>query len=82
MMPMPDADRFATNREDLCPALRWKGQFILAEPDPSRASLQRRPVLVPAHAKPASVRTANWPSRAIARRRRGRVTGRESAGEE
>jgi len=34
MMPMIDADRFDTNRGDLCPALRWKGQFIQADPDP------------------------------------------------
>jgi len=35
MMLMADADRFDPNREDLCPALRWKGQFILAEHDPN-----------------------------------------------
>ena len=28
-------DRFNTNHPDLCPALRWKGQFILSEADPS-----------------------------------------------
>jgi len=27
--------RFDTRSPDLCPALRWKGQFILAEPDPT-----------------------------------------------
>ena len=30
-----ESDRFNTHHPDLCPALRWKGQFILAEPDPS-----------------------------------------------
>ncbi|PYX10506.1 MAG: hypothetical protein DMG88_02150 [Acidobacteria bacterium] len=30
-----EADRFNTNHPDLCPALRWKGQFILSEPDPT-----------------------------------------------
>jgi hypothetical protein len=28
-------DRFNTQDPNLCPALRWKGQFILAEGDPS-----------------------------------------------
>ena len=28
-------DRFNTNDPNLCSALRWKGQFILSEPDPS-----------------------------------------------
>ena len=30
-----DAERFSTERADLCPALRWKGQFIEAEHDPT-----------------------------------------------
>ncbi len=30
-----DAERFDMNREDLCPALRWKGQFIEVEHDPT-----------------------------------------------
>jgi len=30
-----EADRFDTNRPDLCPSLRWKGQFIGVEHDPS-----------------------------------------------
>ncbi len=30
-----DAERFGTERDDVCSALRWKGQFIAAEPDPS-----------------------------------------------
>jgi hypothetical protein len=29
-----DCDRFDTTHPDLCPALRWKGQFLTAEPDP------------------------------------------------
>lgn len=29
------ADRFDTSHPDLCPSLRWKGQFVVAEPDPS-----------------------------------------------
>ena len=33
MMLNLDADRFDTKREDLCPALRWKGQFIEVEHD-------------------------------------------------
>ena len=28
-----DADRFDTSREELCSALRWKGQFIETERD-------------------------------------------------
>jgi hypothetical protein len=27
-------ERFNTQNPDICPALRWKGQFILAESDP------------------------------------------------
>jgi hypothetical protein len=34
-MPNLDATRFDTNRADLCSALRWKGQFIEAEHDPT-----------------------------------------------
>ena len=30
-----ESDRFSTNRPNLCSALRWKGQFILAEADPT-----------------------------------------------
>jgi hypothetical protein len=33
MMRMPDAERFDVSAETLCSSLRWKGQFILAEPD-------------------------------------------------
>ena len=33
--PLPESDRFNTNHPNLCPALRWKAQFILAEPDPT-----------------------------------------------
>jgi hypothetical protein len=29
------SERFNTNRRDLCPALRWKRQFIQAEADPT-----------------------------------------------
>jgi hypothetical protein len=35
MMRMPDADRFDVSVDTLCSALRWKGQFILAEHDPT-----------------------------------------------
>ena len=28
------ADRFDTRHPNLCHALRWKGQYILSEPDP------------------------------------------------
>ena len=28
-------DRFNTNDPNLCSSLRWKGQFILSEPDPN-----------------------------------------------
>ncbi len=31
----PESERFDPNRPNLCSALRWKGQFILAEPDPT-----------------------------------------------
>jgi hypothetical protein len=34
-MRMPDHDRFDVSCETLCTGLRWKGQFILAEPDPT-----------------------------------------------
>ncbi|MBI2820721.1 MAG: hypothetical protein HYX74_00720 [Acidobacteria bacterium] len=30
-----DLERFDTDHPDLCHCLRWKGQFILAEPDPT-----------------------------------------------
>jgi len=48
-------DRFNTNRPDLCPALRWKGQFILADDDPTVPHSMKvcfgvctlRPALVP-----------------------------------
>jgi hypothetical protein len=30
-----EPDRFNTSNPNLCPALRWKGQFILAETDPT-----------------------------------------------
>ena len=29
------SDRFDINHLDLCPALRWKGQFVLSEHDPN-----------------------------------------------
>lgn len=35
MMPMPDAERFDVSCETLCKGLRWKGQFILSEHDPT-----------------------------------------------
>jgi len=30
-----ESERFNTSHPNLCSALRWKGQFILAEPDPT-----------------------------------------------
>jgi hypothetical protein len=30
-----DSERFNINHPRLCPALRWKAQFVLTEPDPS-----------------------------------------------
>jgi hypothetical protein len=33
MMRMPDHERFNTGHEELCPALRWKHQFIGVEHD-------------------------------------------------
>lgn len=30
-----EAERFNVKHPNLCPALRWKGQFISAEPDPT-----------------------------------------------
>ena len=45
-----ELDRFNTNHPDLCPALRWKGQFILAEPDPRFRASNEGLVLVSAHA--------------------------------
>jgi len=35
MMLMPDHERFDTAHPDLCPSLRWKGQFISTEHDPT-----------------------------------------------
>ena len=35
MMRMPDHERFDTSHPDLCRSLRWKGQFIAAEHDPT-----------------------------------------------
>ena len=35
MIPRSERERFDTNNPNLCPALRWKGLFIDAEPDPS-----------------------------------------------
>ncbi len=35
MMIMPDHERFDTSHPDLCPSLRWKGQFISTEHDPT-----------------------------------------------
>lgn len=32
---MPETDRFNIHNPNLCPSLRWKGQFILAERDPT-----------------------------------------------
>lgn len=34
-MRTPESDRFDTKHPELCPSLRWKGQFILAAHDPS-----------------------------------------------
>ena len=31
----PESERFNTKHPDLCPALRWKSQFISAEHDPT-----------------------------------------------
>ena len=65
---------------NLCPALRWKGQFIETEPDPTVPP----PTMACSGActpRPASVRTANWPSRATAIRRDAAATARDSAAE-
>ena len=35
MIRNPVSERFDINHPNLCSALRWKGQFILAESDPS-----------------------------------------------
>ena len=35
MRIVSEQKRFNTSHPDLCPALRWKGQFILAEHDPT-----------------------------------------------
>ncbi len=35
MRIVSEQQRFNTKHPDLCPALRWKGQFILAEHDPT-----------------------------------------------
>jgi hypothetical protein len=32
---IPNPERFNTHNPNLCSALRWKGQFILSEPDPN-----------------------------------------------
>ena len=81
MMLNLDAERFDTDREELCPALRWKGQFIATESDPT--------VPPPTTAfsgactpKPVSVPTASWPSREIARQNSGRAMAQENADEQ
>ena len=35
MIAKPERERFDTSRPNLCSALRWKGLFINAEPDPT-----------------------------------------------
>ena len=35
MMLMPDHERFDISHPDLCTSLRWKGQFISTEHDPT-----------------------------------------------
>ncbi|HZN11064.1 MAG TPA: hypothetical protein VFC61_05265 [Blastocatellia bacterium] len=32
---MTEAELYDTNRPNLCAALRWKGMFVWAEPDPT-----------------------------------------------
>jgi hypothetical protein len=32
---IPESERFDIHHPNLCPSLRWKGQFILAERDPT-----------------------------------------------
>ena len=54
-----DAERFDTQRDGLCPALRWKGQFIEAEPDSTGAAVQRWHLLVYAH---ANLYWTGWPA--------------------
>ncbi len=41
-----ESDRFNTNNPNLCPALRWKGQFVLSESESDGAALERWFVLV------------------------------------
>jgi hypothetical protein len=33
--PIAEPERFNIHHPNLCPALRWKGQFVLAESDPA-----------------------------------------------
>ena len=58
-------DRFNTNRTDLCPALRWKGQFILADDDPT-VPHSNEVCFGACTPRPALVPMENWPSLAIA----------------
>jgi len=37
-----ETDRFNVSHPNLCSALRWKGQFIQAEPDPTVPSMSDR----------------------------------------
>ena len=75
--PLQESDRFNTNHANLCPALRWKGQFILAEP--IRPCLNRMKACSGAFTpKPASVRMANWPNPATAHPPAENVMARES----
>jgi hypothetical protein len=37
---IPESKRFDTNHPNLCSMLRWKGQFILGEPDAAEVSPQ------------------------------------------
>src|SRR5947208_12021170 len=54
-----ESDRFNTNQPDLCSALRWKGQFILSEPDPT-VPRSNDGLFWCLYTQPASARTANW----------------------
>ena len=35
---LTEFERLNTDRPDLCPFLKWKGQFVISEPDPNGAS--------------------------------------------
>ena len=66
--PLQESDRFSTNHPNLCPALRWKAQFILAEPDPT-VPQSNEGLFWCIHTQTCIGPDGSWPSQATARLR-------------